>query len=65
MEEVWQARLRGRHRQKNVPITYSDENRMENERYSEKSAANKGIKGGGIHWCGKCYQNIIKGWDGN
>jgi hypothetical protein len=67
LEEIWQARLRGRHQQKNLPRTYSDENRLENERYSEKSAASKRIQGGQgwIHRCGKCYQNTIKGRDGN
>lgn len=66
-ERSVQARLRGRYRQKNVPITYSEENRMENERYSEKSSAIKGIKAGEgeIHRRGKCYRNIIKRRDGN
>jgi hypothetical protein len=54
MEEVWQVRLRERHRQKNVLRTY-EENRMENERYSEESVASKSIEGGhgGMHRSGK------------
>lgn len=62
-----QAQLRGRHRQKNVPITYSEENRKENERHSEKSSASRGIKGGEgeIHRYWKCYWNTIKRRDGN